>query len=289
MLIELKGQPVSHKIQDDIKHELQSWKSKNITLPKLTVILIGDDPASQVYVGHKIRACENLEYTSEVLRIASQVTEADLISQVQKLNQDDSVDGILIQLPLPKHINERRVLETILPLKDVDCLTQSNMGALVVGNSVVKPCTPAGIIEIFKFYNISLTGRKVAVIGRSLIVGTPLVHLLNQENATVTLFHSKSQELLKEIKDFDIVCVAIGKSEYFKITDFKKGSIVIDVGIHRDSQNKLTGDVESVSKNDDSISWLSAKTPVPGGVGPTTIAMLMRNTFQVAKVRRNLL
>ena len=289
MLIELKGQPVSQKIQDEIKQELQSWKSKNITLPKLSVILVGDDPASQVYVGHKIRACENLGYTSEVLRIASTVTEADLISQVKKLNQDDSVDGILIQLPLPQHINERRVLEAILPLKDVDCLTQSNMGALVVGNSVVKPCTPAGIIEIFKFYNITLTGRKIAVIGRSLIVGTPLVHLLNQENATVTLFHSKSQDLLKEIKDFDIVCVAIGKSEYFKITDFKKGAVIIDVGIHRDSHNKLTGDVVSVSKNDASISWLSAKTPVPGGVGPTTIAMLMRNTFQVAKVRRNLL
>lgn len=286
---ELKGQAVSQKIQDDIKSEIDQWISQGITVPHLSVILVGNDPASQVYVGHKARMCKQLGFTSEVIELPETITQDELIKKIEDLNKNQYVDGILVQLPLPVHIHERSVLETITPLKDVDCLTQTNIGALVVGDSLIKPCTPAGIIEIFKFYNIALSGKKVAVIGRSLIVGTPLVHLLTQENATVTLFHSKSENLLQEIKQFDIVCVAIGKSEFFKITDFKKGSVLIDVGIHRSvGSSVLTGDVQKHVDSADEALWLNAKTPVPGGVGPTTIALLMKNTFAVAKVRRGL-
>lgn len=287
---ELKGLPVSQKIKNAIKTEVETWTKAQIRPPHLTVILVGDDPASQVYVGHKAKACADLGFTSEVLQLPASLTEQELITHIQKINQDTLVDGLLVQLPLPSHMNERKVLETISAKKDVDCLTQSNIGALVVGESLIKPCTPAGIIEIFKYYNIALAGKKIAVIGRSLIVGTPLVHLLTQENATVTLFHSKSENLKEEIKSFDIICVAIGKLEFFKPSDFKKGAIVIDVGIHRLEGHILKGDVQQFSPEHAEASkennWLAAKTPVPGGVGITTIALLMRNTFAVAQANR---
>lgn len=279
----LKGQPVSEKIQADIKAEIASWPSQGFALPHLTVILVGNDAASQVYVGHKARMCEALGFSSEVIRLDEKITEAQILAKIDELNQNPKVDGILVQLPLPKNIHERTVLEKISPLKDVDCLTKTNIGSMVVGDAIVKPCTPAGIIEILKFYDIKISGKKIAVIGRSQIVGTPLVHLLTQENATVTLFHSKSENLMQEIKNFEIVCVAIGKSEYFKSTDFKKGAIIIDVGIHRSEDHKLTGDVVKTPETD---SWLSAQSPVPGGVGVTTIAMLMQNTLQACKARR---
>jgi methylenetetrahydrofolate dehydrogenase (NADP+)/methenyltetrahydrofolate cyclohydrolase len=279
----LKGLPVSEKIQTDIKAEIASWPAKGLILPHLTVILVGADPASQVYVGHKARMCEALGFSSEVIRLDEKISQADLLFKIQELNQNPKVDGILVQLPLPKHLHERTVLESISSAKDVDCLTKTNIGSMVVGDAIVKPCTPAGIVEILKFYDIKIAGKKVAVIGRSQIVGTPLVHLLSQENATITLFHSKSENLIQEIKNFDIVCVAIGKSEYFKQTDFKQGAIVIDVGIHRSESGKLTGDVTKAVEND---TWLSAQTPVPGGVGVTTIAMLMQNTLQACKARR---
>ena len=281
----LKGQPVSEKIQTDIKAEIASWPQKGLTLPHLSVILVGEDPASQVYVGHKARMCEALGFSSEVIRLDDKISETDLLAKIDELNKNPKVDGILVQLPLPKHIHERTALEKISPLKDVDCLTKTNIGSMVVGDAIVKPCTPAGIIEILKFYDIKIAGQKIAVIGRSQIVGTPLVHLLTQENATVTLFHSKSENLMQEIKTFDIVCVAIGKSEYFKATDFKQGAIVIDVGIHRAEGHKLTGDV---TKSNEEDTWLSAQSPVPGGVGVTTIAMLMQNTLQACKARRQL-
>lgn len=280
----LKGQPVSEKIQADIKTEISTWAAKKIKYPHLSVLLVGNDPASHIYVGHKARMCEALGFTSEVIVLDQQITQEDLIQKIEELNANNDVDGILVQLPLPLQIDERTVLEKISPAKDVDCLTKSNIGSMVVGDAIVKPCTPAGIIEILKFYKIPIAGQKIAVIGRSLIVGTPLVHLLTQENATVTLFHSKSENLSEEIKNFDIVCVAIGKAEYFKPTDFKKNAIVIDVGIHRVG-DKLIGDVQ---KSTEDQSWLKAQSPVPGGVGITTIAMLMQNTLQATKARRNI-
>lgn len=279
----LKGKPVAEKIFADIKKDLTDWEKKADRPPSLTVILVGDDPASHVYVGHKTKACHDLGFKSELIQLSQNISQDQLIQKIKELNQNHQVDGILVQLPLPKTINERIVLESIDPKKDVDCLTQSNIGAMVVGGSLVSPCTPSGIIEIFNYYKLPLQGKKIAVVGRSLIVGTPLVHLLTQQNATVTLFHSKSEDMMAEIKQFDIVCVAIGKAEYFKPQDFKKGAIVIDVGIHRKVDQTLVGDVARGDAN-----WLSAQTPVPGGVGPTTIAMLMKNTYSVAlKNRQN--
>ena len=279
----LKGKPVAEKIFADIKKDLTDWKKKAYRPPSLTVILVGDDPASQVYVGHKTKACHDLDFKSELIQLPQNISQDQLIQKITELNQNKSVDGILVQLPLPKAMNERIVLESIDAKKDVDCLTQTNIGAMVVGGSLVSPCTPSGIIEIFNYYKLPLQGKKIAVVGRSLIVGTPLVHLLTQQNATVTLFHSKSEDMMSEIKQFDIVCVAIGKAEYFKPQDFKKGAIVIDVGIHRKPNNTLVGDVAAGDAN-----WLSAQSPVPGGVGPTTIAMLMKNTYAVAWQNRKI-
>lgn len=276
----LLGAPVSQKIQNDICSDLLDFKQKNWALPSLTVVLVGDDPASQVYVGHKEKMCVKLGFSSSIVRLNINTSETDLIKVVEKLNADNAVDAILIQLPLPKHLNERKILEAILPDKDADCLTEKNLGKLLTGTSVVLPCTPSGIIEILKHYEISLTAKKVAVIGRSLIVGTPLFHLLNKENATVTVFHSKSENINSEIKNFDIVCVAAGRMNLFKSSDFKTGAVIIDVGIHR-NDGKLFGDVDFT---DDHV--LNSYTPVPGGVGPMTIAMLMKNTLALAKNRR---
>ncbi len=286
----LKGKPVAEKIFADIKKDLTGWEKKAYRPPSLTVILVGDDPASQVYVGHKTKTCNELGFKSELIQFSQSISQDQLIQKIKDLNQNHQVDGILVQLPLPKTMNERTVLESIDPKKDVDCLTQTNIGAMVVGDSLsktctVSPCTPSGIIEIFNYYKLPLQGKKIAVVGRSLIVGTPLVHLLTQQNATVTLFHSKSEDMMAEIKHFDIVCVAIGKAEYFKPQDFKKGAIVIDVGIHRKPNNTLVGDVAAGDVTSDA-NWLSAQSPVPGGVGPTTIAMLMKNTYAVAAKNR---
>lgn len=277
----LSGAPVSQKIQAEIIAELSMWSAKKWAYPKLTVILVGDDPASQVYVSHKEKMCHTLGFVSEIKRLDRTISEAELIAEVNKLNNDDSVDAILVQLPLPKIMNERRVLESIQANKDADCLTETNLGRVLTGTGVVLPCTPSGVLEILKFYKKDLKGKNIAVVGRSLIVGIPLFHLLNKENATVTLFHSQSENLLEQIKKFDIVCIAIGKAHFFKAKDFKHDAIIVDVGIHR-LENKLTGDVDF----SDADLNLKAYTPVPGGVGPMTIAMLMKNTLSLAKEHR---
>jgi methylenetetrahydrofolate dehydrogenase (NADP+)/methenyltetrahydrofolate cyclohydrolase len=277
----LIGAPVSQKIQNEILAELSSWAEKKWAKPRLTVILVDTDPASQVYVSHKQKMCEAVGFDSEVISLPSEVSESVLISKINMLNADQSVDAILVQLPLPKPLNERKILECISAEKDVDCLTEKNLGKLLTKTEIVLPCTPSGIIEILKFYKIKITGKNVAVIGRSLIVGMPLFYLLNRENATVTLFHSKSEDLKSQIKNFDIVCVALGSPHFLSANDFKTGAVVIDVGIHR-AENKLTGDVNFLEAERS----LSAYTPVPGGVGPMTIAMLMKNTMSLARERR---
>jgi methylenetetrahydrofolate dehydrogenase (NADP+)/methenyltetrahydrofolate cyclohydrolase len=276
----LSGLAVSQKIQTEIKDELLIWAEKKWPQPKLSVVLVGDDPASQVYVGHKEKMCQNLGYLSEVIRLPKESTEDQIRSAIEGLNQDQAVDGILVQLPLPQAINERRILETISPDKDADCLTEKNLGKILTGQALVLPCTPSGIIEILKYYNINISGQNIAVIGRSLIVGLPLFHLLNKENATVTVFHSKSKQIKEQIKGFDIVCVGIGRPHHFSSSDFKAGAVVVDVGMHR-LENKLIGDVDLTENN-----HLYAYTPVPGGVGPMTIAMLMKNTLNLASRRR---
>ena len=276
----LKGNVVSQKIQAEIKSVLNTWLENKWSPPSLTVILVGEDPASQVYVGHKEKMCHSLGFKSQVIRMSAQSSQTDIINQIQELNQSKDVDAILVQLPLPAGMDSRVVLESIDPLKDADCLTETNLGKMLTGRSIVLPCTPAGVIEILKHYEIAMEGKYVAVIGRSLIVGTPLSHLLNKENATVTVFHSKSQDLKKQLKNFDIVCVAAGRPRFLKAEDFKDEAIVVDVGIHREEAG-LSGDVDF--QNPDKV---KAYTPVPGGVGPMTIAMLMQNTLKLADRHR---
>ncbi len=278
----LKGNVVSQKIQAEIKNTLKAWQDKKWSPPSLTVILVGEDPASQVYVGHKEKMCHALGYQSQVIRMPVTSSQAEVIDQIQKLNQSADVDAILVQLPLPSAMDSRTVLESIDPRKDADCLTETNLGKMLTGRSVVLPCTPAGVIEILKHYEVPIEGKSVAVIGRSLIVGTPLSHLLNKENATVTVFHSKSRDLKNQLKNFDIVCVAAGRPRFLKAADFKDEAIVVDVGIHREEAG-LCGDVDFASPEK-----VKAYTPVPGGVGPMTIAMLMQNTLKLAEARRKL-
>ena len=276
----LLGKPVSEKIQAQILSDLQSWKERGLRVPHLVVILVGDDPASQVYVGHKEKMCQKLGFQSTVIRKPSSLTESELIALIENLNSDTTVDAILVQLPLPIHIDSRKVLNTIRASKDADCLTELNLGKILTQTAVIYPCTPSGVLEICKHYDIGLSGKSIAVVGRSLIVGTPLFHLLNKANATVTMFHSKSQQIKEQIKNFDIVCVAMGKPQFFKSTDLKKGAVLIDVGIHR-LDSGLCGDVLI-----DSEDHLQSYTPVPGGVGVMTIAMLMKNTMKLAELQR---
>ena len=279
-MIELKGKPVADFIYSEIQTQVSSWPSKNWTQPHLAVVLVGADPASQVYVSHKQRACDKLNFKSTLIQLPETASETDISAALQKLNQDSSVDGILLQLPLPSHLDSKKMTEIISPEKDADGLTQKSLGALVTGQQRVVSCTPAGIMEMLRFYKISLVGKKVVVVGRSLIVGWPLMHLLTEANATVTLCHSKTEKIKSVLRDADIVFIAIGKPEFFKPADFKNGAVVVDVGIHR-LEKGICGDVAAgVSDH------LSALTPVPGGVGPLTIAMLMKNTMTLAKQRR---
>lgn len=281
MMIELKGKPVADAVYAEISQQVSFWKEKKWDLPHLAVVVVGEDPASTVYVGNKQKACEKLNFKSTLIRLPANSTEQDVQLVLDKLNSDITVDAILMQLPLPKHLDSKKMIELIDPNKDADAMTQISLGKLISGQQIIASCTPAGIIEILRFYKIDLIGKKIAVLGRSLIVGLPLFHLLVQNNATVTLCHSKTENLKKIVAEMDIVFVAIGQPEFFKPTDFKNGAVVIDVGIHRTADG-LCGDVASA----DSDNWLSARTPVPGGVGPMTIAMLMKNTMILARNHR---
>ncbi|OFZ30459.1 MAG: bifunctional methylenetetrahydrofolate dehydrogenase/methenyltetrahydrofolate cyclohydrolase [Bdellovibrionales bacterium RIFCSPHIGHO2_01_FULL_40_29] len=280
-MIELKGKPVAEAVYSDINKQLSTWSEKKWNSPHLAVVLVGDDPASSVYVSHKQKACERLNFKSTLICLPATASEAEVAGALQKLNLDSGVDAVLLQLPLPKHLDEKKLTEIIDPKKDADGLTQASLGALMAGQQKVASCTPAGIIEMMDHYKIQLTGKKVVVLGRSLIVGLPLFHLLIQKNATVTVCHSKTENLSNLIAQADIVFVAIGKAEFFKPTDFKKDAVVIDVGIHRRPEG-LCGDVSS----ENAEGWLSARAPVPGGVGPMTIAMLMKNTMTLAQLHR---
>lgn len=283
-MIKLKGAPVSEKIQNEIKNEISKWDSQGFQRPHLTVILVGHNLASQIYVKRKQDMCKKLGYTSEVISLDENVDQKTVLEKIDQLNTNVQVDGILVQLPLPQHLNARLILDRIIASKDVDCLTEKNLGRLLTGTSVIKPCTPSGVIELLHFYNIPLVGKKVAVIGRSLIVGTPLMHMLMKENATVTLFHSFSNNLKTEIKNFDIVCVAVGQKALLKHSDFSKDCVVIDIGMNR-SDDGVTGDVIDDINDED---YLKALTPVPGGVGLMTIAMLMKNTLTLALKQRSI-
>lgn len=278
----LNGKELAQKLQQEMTQEVTELKEKGLQ-PGLAVILVGEDPASQVYVRNKERAANNIGMYSVVYRLPETTSEADLIAKIEELNHDDKVHGILVQLPLPKHINEDLVLDTIDPAKDVDGFHPMNLGNLFAGKPTMIPCTPAGIMELIKLSGLDLAGKNAVIIGRSNIVGKPMAHLLLQANATVTICHSKTKDLPKVAKQADVLVVAIGRAN-FVTTDFvKEGAVVIDVGINRDENNKLTGDV----KFDEVAPLTSYITPVPGGVGPMTITMLMRQTIDAAKRKEN--
>lgn len=277
----IDGKATSQKIKDDIKNEVIKLKQKGIT-PTLAVILVGDDPASQTYVASKQKACLACQMGSVMHKLSANTTEQELISLIDVLNADDSIDGILVQLPLPKHINTNEILRKIDPKKDVDGFCAQNMGALVSGLDGFVPCTPLGIMELLKQYNINPQGLNALVIGRSNIVGKPMAALLLNAGATVTIAHSKTKNLADLSKNADLIIAAIGKANFIKPEMVKEGAIIIDVGINRLENGKLVGDCDfEILK--DKCAFI---TPVPGGVGPMTIAMLLSNTLKSAKERK---
>lgn len=268
----LDGKALSLKIREELKKEVEEI-SKNGRTPGLAVVIVGDDPASRKYVNNKNRACREIGMVSREYVLSADTDEAELLELVEKLNNDPEIDGILVQLPLPRGIDERKIIDAISPDKDVDAFHPENVGKIMIGGGTFLPCTPAGIMELIKLTGIDVCGKECVVVGRSNIVGKPMSLLLLRENGTVTVCHSKTQDMKEITRQADILVVAIGKPKFVDETYVKEGAVVIDVGIHRDAQNKLCGDVdfEKVAPH------TSAITPVPGGVGPMTIAMLMNN------------
>jgi len=271
----IDGKKISQEIKDELKEKVTLLKAegKNATL---AVIQVGNDPASSVYVNNKKKACAYIGIESLSYELPEETTEQELLDLVERLNKDDAVHGILVQLPVPKHIDGDKIIQTISPKKDVDGFHPENVGNLVIGEKGFVSCTPAGIIQLLKRSNIEIAGKNCVVIGRSNIVGKPMALLMLRENATVTIAHSKTQNLKEICKTADILIVAIGKPQFITSEYIKEGAVVIDVGIHRDENNKLCGDV----KYDEVEPLTSAITPVPGGVGPMTIAMLMNNCVE---------
>lgn len=276
----LDGKNVSARVKEKVKFEALNLKNQGIE-PALAVILVGEDKASQTYVAAKEKACNLCEIKSVMHRLSESTTQSELIALIDVLNLDDGIDGILVQLPLPKHIDTNKILETISPAKDVDGFAAINVGKLASGLDGFVPCTPLGIMEIFKAYDINLEGKNAVVIGRSNIVGKPMANLLLNANATVTVTHSKTQNLKEICADADILVAAIGRADFVTADMVKEGAVVIDVGINRMDDGKLKGDV----KFDEVAPKCSFITPVPGGVGPMTIAMLLSNTIKSAKNR----
>lgn len=268
----IDGKKISKEIKDELKEKVAAYKAQGKTAA-LAVIQVGEDPASSVYVNNKKKACEYIGIESLEFHLPETITENELLAQIDKLNKDDKVNGILVQLPLPKHIDEEKVIQAISPQKDVDGFHPQSVGALTIGQKGFVSCTPAGIIELLKRSGIEIAGKECVVIGRSNIVGKPMALLLLRENGTVTIAHSRTADLRQVTKHADILVVAVGKPKMIDSSYVKEGAVVIDVGIHRNAENKLCGDVDF----DDVVEHVSAITPVPGGVGPMTIAMLMHN------------
>jgi methylenetetrahydrofolate dehydrogenase (NADP+) / methenyltetrahydrofolate cyclohydrolase len=277
----LDGKSVAKKVRETVRIEAEALMHKYQAKPGLAVVLVGDDSASQVYVGSKLKACAELGFASFEHRVPANISMVDLKALIVDLNQDDKVHGILVQLPLPKSLDEYEVISTISPLKDVDGLAAENIGLLAKNKTRVAPCTPSGVIEILKFYGHDVKGLNAVVVGRSQIVGLPMAQLLLQQDATVTVCHSKTKDLRSFTKAADLVVVAAGRANMLGKDDFKKDAIVIDVGIHRLDSGKLCGDV----KFEELQGHAKAATPVPGGVGPMTIAMLMKNTLDLFKIQ----
>lgn len=280
----LSGLAVAQDVKERVKKAVEELKASGIT-PCLATVLVGDDPASATYVNSKQKTAKELGIATRDHRLAATFKQHELLELVQLLNSDPEVHGILVQLPLPKHIDEFAIINTISPLKDVDGLTPYSAGMLQNGMALLKPCTPSGVMEIFDYYKIALEGKDVVIINRSNLVGKPLVFMLLERNATVTVCHSKSRDLAARLKQADVVITAVGNRQRFTLTAdmVKQGAVVIDVATNR-VNGKLAGDsdFEAVKQK---ASWI---TPVPGGVGPMTIAMLMKNTVSAASVSRGI-
>ena len=278
----LMGKEVSARIKAELKTEVENLKKEGIN-PGLAVIIVGEDPASQVYVRNKERACEECGIYSEKYALPAETTQEELLKLIDELNNKSSISGILVQLPVPKHIDEKTIINAIAPNKDVDAFHPVNVGKIMVGNYDFVPCTPAGVMELIKESGIDVSGKECVIVGRSNIVGKPQAMLLLHQNGTVTICHSRTKNLSEITKTADILVAAVGIPNFIKGDMIKEGAVVIDVGINRLENKKLCGDVEFESAE----KVAGAITPVPGGVGPMTIAMLMKNTVKAAILNKS--
>lgn len=279
MAVIIDGKKVSEAVRVQISEEREAFEKETGVTPGLAVIIVGDDPASQIYVRNKGKACEEVGFYSEIHRMSEDTTEEQLLSLVHSLNQNEKIHGILVQSPLPKHLDEALVVNNIDYRKDVDAFHPINVGKIMIGDYSFLPCTPAGVMELLKAYDIDPAGKECVVIGRSNIVGKPMAMLLLHANGTVTVSHSRTKNLSEVTKRADIVVVAVGKAKFLTGDMIKEGAVVIDVGMDRDENGKLCGDADF----DSCEKKASFITPVPGGVGPMTITMLMKNTLTSAK------
>jgi methylenetetrahydrofolate dehydrogenase (NADP+)/methenyltetrahydrofolate cyclohydrolase len=276
----INGKLVSSEIRAKIAKDVAMFVAESGFAPGLAVVIVGSNPASLVYVRNKAKACREVGITSFEIALPEDVSEDTLLARISELNSDPAVHGILVQLPLPSHIDEQKVIRAIDPKKDVDAFHPENVGKIMIGNYTFLPCTPVGIMDLLDYYGIELSGKRCVVIGRSNIVGKPMAHLLLERNGTVTVCHSRTKNLADETRRADVLVVAIGRAEFVKADMVKPGAVVIDVGINRCSDGRLVGDVDfaSVSEVAEYI------TPVPGGVGPMTITTLLKNTLSAAKM-----
>lgn len=275
----IDGKALAQKIKENISEEVSELKNKGI-IPGLAVILVGDDPASKVYVNNKKKACAQVGIYSEEYLLPADTDEKTLLDLIAKLNADDRINGVLLQAPIPPHLDYRKISETISPMKDVDAFHPYNVGKIMIGDFDFVPCTPAGVVELIKSTGTTIESKNCVVIGRSNIVGKPQAMLLLKENGTVTVCHSKTKDIASVTRNADILVVAVGKAGFVTGDMIKPGAVVIDVGMNRNSEGKLCGDVDFASA-ESVASWI---TPVPGGVGPMTVTMLLKNTVKAAKL-----
>lgn len=274
----INGKEIGQEIRTGVATRVKKLKEKGIT-PGLAVILVGDNPASKTYVANKQKSCEQIGMYSELVKLPEEISEQALLEQIRELNERASIHGILVQLPLPKHINEDKVIQTISPEKDVDGFSPISVGKMMLGQDTYLPCTPYGVMKMLEHTGIDVAGKHAVIVGRSHIVGKPMGQLLLQKDATVTYTHSKTPDLPYFTKQADILIAAVGRANFITSEHIKEGAVVIDVGINRNEDNRLCGDVDF----DDVLGIASHITPVPGGVGPMTITMLLENTVQAAE------
>ena len=276
----IDGKMTAAAVREDVAAQVRQMQEDTGITPGLAVVIVGNDPASRTYVNNKKKYCAEVGIYSEEYALPEETTQEELLELVRKLNEKPDIDGILVQLPLPKHLNEKAVIEAIRPDKDVDAFHPSNVGRIMIGDYHFLPCTPAGIMELLARAGIEVSGKRCVVIGRSNIVGKPMAMLLLHQNGTVTICHSKTQDLASICREADILVAAVGKARFVTADMVKPGAVVIDVGMNRDENDKLCGDVDFAAV-EPVASWI---TPVPGGVGPMTIAMLLKNTVAAAKL-----